>query len=228
MIPDSPKRQLGVFAKYWSPGAVKTRLAKTEGATPAAELYKAFLQTTLRRFSRTPCHRVLAYTPEERSSDFREMAGVEWQLQRQADGDLGHRIEHYFQSAFGDGQDQVVLIGSDSPNLPVDIVQTAFRSLEDKPVVLGPTTDGGYYLVGATSQSPDIFVGIDWSSDHVWHQTIQRLQSTSLGFAELPVWYDIDNRADLDCLSKDLAKTRASDPHLDWLRNRIEFIRTSQ
>ena len=82
----------------------------------------------------------------------------------------------------------MVLIGSDSPTMPAQFIDDAFAALDSDPVVLGPSRDGGYYLVGAAGQVPPIFTEIDWSTPAVWRQTVDRLGKAGCRFAELPPW----------------------------------------
>jgi hypothetical protein len=197
-------QKLGIFAKYWEAGQVKTRLAETEGAVRAAALYREFLRTSLQRFSGSTEKCVLAFTPRDRRNEFADLAGDDWELQTQADGDLGQRMKHFFAEAFHGGARQVVLIGSDTPTMPLDILRQAFAALDAPGVVLGPTSDGGYYLVGASRVVPDIFDGISWSTENVWTQTTERLTAADVAFHELPMWYDIDDRESLARLRQEL------------------------
>jgi rSAM/selenodomain-associated transferase 1 len=211
-------RQFGLFAKYWLPGQVKTRLAATEGPHRAAALYEAFLRTSLARFAKASARRVLAFTPRDRRDDFAALAGDSWHLQPQSEGGLGRRMREYFASAFAAGFQQALLVGSDSPTLPLEIIDQAFAALQIHDVVLGPTTDGGYYLVGAAREVPNIFEGIPWSTPQVWQHTVDRLQAADIGFHVLQPWYDVDDRAALDRLSVELGDPSVTDPELLALR----------
>ncbi len=198
--------QLGVFAKYWLPGAVKTRLAAVVGPRRASQLYLAFLEALLRRCESLDARRTLVYSPESRSGEFQELVGQSsWTLRPQGGGDLGRRLERYLSASFASGAQRVAVIGSDSPNLPLDYVRQAFERLRDHPVVLGPASDGGYYLVGASGAVPPIFDDITWSTDSVWRQTTARLERARIPFAELPAWYDVDDANDLARLRAELA-----------------------
>ena len=165
--------QLGMFAKYWEPGRVKTRLAAAIGDQAAQQPVPAVRADAVAATCRSsPSGAVLAYTPAERRTEFESLSPDGWLLAAQADGDLGQRMQDYFADAFRRGATRVVLIGSDSPNLPVDYVNDAFQQLDKYPVVLGPADDGGYYLVGAAGSVPPIFKGIEWGSSQVWTQTV--------------------------------------------------------
>ena len=195
---------LGIFAKYWQPGAVKTRLAQSIGADQASQLYRQFLQTMIHRFSRVADERMLCYWPPQRHQEFAAAGGRLWQLSQQSDGDLGRRMREFFVQARSEGYARTVLIGSDSPTLPADYLDQAFARLESDPVVLGPSGDGGYYLIGVSGKEPPIFDGIAWSTNSVWDQTVDRLRRAEIPFAELPAWYDVDDLEDLRQLHRNL------------------------
>jgi rSAM/selenodomain-associated transferase 1 len=207
-------RQFGLFAKYWQPGQVKTRLAATEGPQRAAELYKAFLQTSLERFAEVDARRVLGFTPRDRGDEFGELAGASWHLEPQSQGDLGRRMRDYFTSALAAGFQEVLLVGSDSPTLPLERIDQAFAALKNKDVVLGPTQDGGYYLVGAARRVPDIFENMPWSTSHLWRRTVDRLRAGEIGFCSLEPWYDVDDRTTLNRLRVELCRPDTADSAL--------------
>ncbi len=212
-------KQLGVMAKYWRPGAVKTRLAATIGPRRAAEIYRAILTTTLRRMSTVEARRVVAYAPADSRTEFAELVGREWGLQSQGGGDLGQRMERFFRIALENGRDRIVLIGSDSPSLPPDLVVESFEQLNHADVVLGPSEDGGYYLIGIKGRIPPMFQDIPWSSDRVWKTTVQLLTDHQCPFVELPRWYDVDEYEDLVRLWAQLNGELPSAPAFDSLRD---------
>jgi rSAM/selenodomain-associated transferase 1 len=196
--------EFGIFAKYWQPGAVKTRLARAIGAQLAADLYLDFVRMLMQRFAATADHRVLAITPAERLDAFRQLAGTDWRVVPQSEGDLGDRLRDYFAAARSRGAERTVLIGSDSPSIPGEFVAEAFQRLADHDVVLGPSHDGGYYLVGACGEYPAMFEDIDWSTTAVWEQTIGHLDRLHVPYYVLPSWYDVDVQEDLALLDRDL------------------------
>ena len=207
-----------MFAKYWEPGRVKTRLAAAIGDQAASSLYRRFVLTLLHRFAGVGQRRVLAYAPAERRTEFESLVADDWILASQGGGDLGERMQHYFAEAFRSGADRVVLIGSDSPNLPVEYVHDAFQQLDRYPVVLGPADDGGYYLVGAAGGVPPIFAGILWSSSQVWTQTVDLLRDADCPYGVLPAWYDVDDLAGLRRIHRDMADQEPLDEPLRRLR----------
>jgi uncharacterized protein len=211
--------ELAIFSKYWEPAQAKTRLAAAIGAEAASQVALALLTALLRRLADSAPRRVIVFTPTERRAEFAQLAGDAWSLHLQGDGDLGARLERYFTAAFRQGARRIIVIGSDSPTVPAAYLARAFELLRDRPVVLGPTTDGGYYLVGASQQVPPIFTGIDWGSPAVWRQTVQRLRHAGCPFAELPEWYDVDEVDDLARLRRELEGQPQPDaPLTDLLR----------
>ncbi len=214
------KTHFGMFAKFWQPGAVKTRLAETIGSAAAAAVHRESLRTLLVRFGSIASSRELVFTPGDRLAEFRALAPQTWQLEEQGTGDLGQRMARFFERAFASGRSRVVLIGSDSPTLPSSCVVRAFDALEHPAVVLGPCEDGGYYLVGARGDRvPPIFVDIDWSTEQVLRQTIARLEQNNIHHAILPTWYDIDSEADLLRLYDELTHFTSKDPVWATLRH---------
>ena len=199
-----------MLAKHWRAGEVKTRLAAAIGAERAAALYREFVSLLTRRLASVGDRRALAFSPPDARTAFAELAGSHWQLVEQSEGDLGQRMRRLFEELPVAPDSRVVLIGSDSPTLPVECVNEAFERLHEVPVVLGPTDDGGYYLVGAMGCVPPIFSGVPWGTAEVWDRTVRLLHDAGTRFATLPPWYDVDDVDDLVRLRDDAAKL----PHL--------------
>ncbi len=212
---------LGLFAKYWQPGQVKTRLANGIGTERAAAAYFQFVSTLLERLSDCGEQRWLAYTPHERASQFEGLLPDDWEMEPQAAGDLGLRMKAFFEHRFAEGCRRVVLLGSDSPNVPLEYVRQAFDRLQRHNVVLGPTEDGGYWLVGAAGGVPNIFDSIPWSTPQVWSASLAAIRSAGLSHSEVPTWYDIDEQEDLSRLIRDLQQNQGREPALDRLRDSL-------
>lgn len=201
---------LGLFARQPLPGAVKTRLAASLGPEKAARLYAAFLTDLVERIQVTGDRRLLGYTPagEEAVGYFRRLTAGRYELWEQPPGDLGGRITAFFAEAFARGAQRAVLIGSDSPTLPEEFIERAFQALRKSDCVLGPTADGGYYLIGLRAPQPALFRDIPWGEEGVLSCTVQRLQEQRLRLHLLPVWYDVDLEGDLIVLRGHLAALR--------------------
>jgi len=214
---------LGMFAKHWTPGRVKTRLAAEIGKQPAAEVHRLFVTALLQRFSGLADERVLAFDPPECRSDFQQEAGAAWQPLSQGSGDLGQRMEAFFAAGLARAK-HVVLIGSDSPDLPANCIAEAFEHLIDAEVVLGPAADGGYYLVGAAGSIPPIFSDMPWSTAELWPQTVRRLIEAGCRWHALPQWYDVDTAIDLTQLRMRLRRCQGNDLRLVSLADELTSL----
>ena len=222
-------RQLGILAKHWTPGNVKTRLIPSYGTDDAAALHRLFLETTLRRFAHLAERRVLSYTPEPFRSSFTEIAAGQWNVIPQPEGNLGERIINYFNEAFASGKKRVLLIGADTPHLPVSYIEAAFNALRQHDLVFVVSDDGGYCLVGASRPLDLLMVDIDWGSSRVWEQTRAKIRKLCWSLQQLPSWYDIDRPEDVTRLLKDFAihpylKRDTTDPYLSRLQEKLEKI----
>lgn len=225
--PASASQRLGVFAKYWEPGKVKTRLAASLGDVKAARIYQAFVAATIARLNAVAASRILAYSPadEQTHAAFEAANMGDWSIIPQSSGNLGQRMANYFDQQFQAGAERVVLLGTDSPNVPLVEVHEAFEHLKTDDVVLGPTEDGGYYLVGAARRTPRIFDNIPWSTSEVWPATLARLRQSGVSYAALDPWYDVDEVFDLHRLIEDLRDAREAEPALDiLLKHLLEVI----
>lgn len=187
-------RILAIFAKDPRAGTVKTRLAESTSPGWAASVAAAFLSDTIQRLNRLADQRFVVISPPDAVAYFGSLAGEQFSIIPQGDGDLGQRLQRFFQPQLHNDS-KVVVVGSDSPTLPVTYVEQAFAALSEADMVLGPATDGGYYLLGLARRLPPIFHGIDWGSEHVLEQTVSRLDS-DCRLALLPPWYDVDTLAD--------------------------------
>ncbi len=198
---------LGLLAKYWQPGQVKTRLAASIGDDNAAAIYRRMIETVLQRLGQIEGDHLLAYSPADRSGPFEAVLPTGWRIEPQFGSDLGSRMETYFSRRFREGYERVILLGTDSPDLPLAHVRTAMDALITHDVVLGPCEDGGYYLVGARRRVPPIFGSIPWGTSEVWKATVDALRSSELVYATLEPWYDVDDEADYRRLVDQIARS---------------------
>jgi len=198
--------QLAVFVRPPTAGKVKTRLSALFGERGAAELYRAFVEDTL-----DLCLRVAATgrvdvalwsagPDDEIVSEWADRLGTPLRLQ--PPGDLGVKLT----AAFDEGlrrYERVVIIGSDAPTLPIQLISAAFGSLDAAPIVLGPANDGGYYAVGASGKVPPSFEGVRWSTDRALEDTVTANAQRQV--AIIAPWYDIDDAEDLAVLRAHLS-----------------------
>ncbi|MBT8402118.1 MAG: TIGR04282 family arsenosugar biosynthesis glycosyltransferase [Rhodothermia bacterium] len=201
----SPDRTcLIVFAKPPEEGRVKTRLSPTLTPREAADLYRCFLYDSLAQYDRFGRPARLYLSEGDVPNDLPEMA-VETSIHRQEGDGLGSRMANAFLESFAAGFNASVIIGTDHPTLPDEFLQLAFDALaEPMQVVIGPSEDGGYYLLGMNHFFPVIFQDMEYSHPDVFGQTIERLLGTDAGITVLPAWYDVDTPEELERLQSHL------------------------
>ncbi len=188
-----------MMAKAPQAGEVKTRLCPPLSLESAAALYRGFLLDTIAKTTALgTAHPVLSYAPAHAEAFF-TAAAPNWRRQPQAGADLGARMHHCFTQLLGQGYDHVLLTGSDLPTLPLPIFHRALRlaASSQVDVIIGPSEDGGYYLMGLRAPCPALFANMTWSTSEVLAETVRRATALGLHIAYLPTWYDIDTPADL-------------------------------
>lgn len=208
------KKALIIFAKAPVPGTVKTRLQTDLGAEKTVEAYKSFVTGLTSQCARLKgVDRFLGCTPSKDHPFLREVATSNgMQLFNQKGNTLGERIFNALTYCSGKGYSQIVLIGSDSPSMPLDFIKKAFADLEKNDLVIGPCFDQGLYLIGAVkeklgklSRSVKIDTGKDVTT------ILETIPETGIKLSMLPFWYDIDNIDDYRFLKA----------HLDYLNKKL-------
>jgi uncharacterized protein len=183
--------KLIVFVKAPRPGAVKTRLAKAIGAPAAGAAYRQLVETLLNQLQGLGGVEV-CFSPDDAASEVQHWLKEGWSSSPQGDGDLGRRLQSAFQRAFHAGARRVVIIGSDCPAVRVEDIGEACGGLQTHDVVLGPATDGGYWLIGLRQPQPNLFRGVHWSTEDVFAETIQRAHHADLRVHLLRELADVD------------------------------------
>jgi len=184
-----------IFIKNPEPGKVKTRLAATIGNQKAYQIYLNLLKHTLRVAQQLKVNKQVWYSAFINTEDFINEPEFEKKLQQ---GDnLGERMFHAFADGFDEGCKNIVIIGSDCPDVTPSLLNQAFEELTTHDMVIGPSADGGYYLLGMNKLRADLFSDIDWSTEHVLDQTIAKAESLSLSISFLRELNDIDTIEDL-------------------------------
>ena len=201
-----------VFVKNPIPGAVKTRLQTRYTPDQVAALYTAFVRDVLERAESIDVdRRVIAFDPPDAESRVRALFGggvkAQWQFVPQVQDDLGARMREALVQQLDAGASAAVLIGTDIPSLPAYHITQAFDLLRTVDVVLGPSIDGGYYLVGVSKSTPEIFEDVEWSTPSVLAQTIDHVQHAGYTLGLVPPYFDVDTPEELDFL---LAHARAT------------------
>ena len=211
---------LAVFARAPVLGKVKTRLSPPLTAEQALALHRALVEDTLdhlSRIERPGIERLLLLSePLQDPSALNVPSG--WTTTVQANGGLGERLASLFYMGFRRGVTRLVVLGSDSPTVPPEVVHEAFDDLEHRKVVLGPAEDGGYYLLGCSEWIPELFRGIDWGTPEVLEQTMNVVKARKISVSTLIRWYDIDRSEDLEKLRQEIAYLKRSVPELVPIR----------
>ena len=199
-----------VVAKQPAPGQTKTRLCPPLTPDQAAYLYDCFLRDTLDTMRKVPgVQRVICFLPENAQEYFNKLA-PDMGLVCQRGTSLGERLDNLLTEALASGSQRVVVMDSDSPTLPVAYISQAFEKLTDADVVLGPTRDGGYYLIGLKQPQSHLLRQVQMSTPHVLSDTLSLAEATGLTVALLPAWYDVDTIADLHHLNREITEMSAN------------------
>ena len=190
-----PAPQTVLFVRAPRRGTVKTRLARSLGDDDALEAYRTLLTVTcdaLRGLSNVE----LRITPDDDIPELEPWRQPGWTLAPQGAGSLGERLAAAVEIHFRNGATSVVIIGSDCPDITAQDIRNAHNALTNADVVLGPATDGGYWLIGLRRPTVGVFDNIAWSTDAVFRKTCERAASLNLSLATLRPLDDVDTHDD--------------------------------
>jgi rSAM/selenodomain-associated transferase 1 len=211
-----------LFARNPVPGRAKTRLIPALGAEAAAELYRCFLLDSLEAAAGQRADVLVAVADADSLDAVRNLASPVCPradfLVQQGD-DLGQRMGHAFEAVFSRGYQGAVLVGTDVPSLPPLRVNDALRYCSSRDLVLGPSLDGGYYLIGLRKVIPECFADLPWGGPTVLVETLRRAHEAGASVSLLDPWYDVDTPEDLRVLRSHLTA-------LDLARDTIFCPRT--
>ncbi len=216
-----------VFAKKPRPNQVKTRLIPTFSPEQAASLYRAFLVDWCETLAELPnVALVIAYTPSGSQSDLQALIGKDVIYIPQMGDELGTRLTSATQWANEQEYAKILLVGSDSPTLPLSYISQARVILDSRDIVIGPGVDGGYYLIGFSASNvgatvPFIFEDIAWSTAQVFQQTVARVRSAEATLGLLPPWYDIDTAEDVAFLHAHISAMRLAGDTVQAVRTEV-------
>lgn len=186
------KNLLIVFVKNLVQGKVKTRLAKTIGNQAALDIYKELISITESETEKLDLTRHIYYSQEIEDSlwknDLKFLQNGE---------DLGEKMQNAFQNGFDQGYENIIIIGSDLPNITREIIETGFEKLTDNSLVFGPADDGGYYLLGMSQMTHSVFENKPWSQSTLLKLTLQELNGQERSYSLLETLNDIDTYEDL-------------------------------
>ena len=184
-----------IMIKNPIPGRTKTRLAAEVGDERALRMYGQLLRHTREQvLGLRDITRYLHYSDEVDTED--DWSNRDFLKLIQVGEDLGARMAAAFDHAFVRGHDRVVIIGSDCPGLTTDTLKEAFAALTTHELVIGPASDGGYYLLGMRHAHPELFTDMSWSTDGVCKETLSRARVRGLSVSQLPTLTDVDHLAD--------------------------------
>lgn len=211
--PPTPATLL-IFAKTPRPGHVKTRLARAWGAAAAAQIYRRLGRQVVSQLAGAPAQTVLCFDPPGSEDEIRAWLGGQGvrAFVPQGDGDLGERMSRATTAAFAQGAQAVVVTGTDAPAVGAETVARALDALRCADVVIGPSSDGGYYLIGLVAPQPALFADMPWSTERVFRETTSRCAALGLRVTCLPVESDIDRPEDVppELAARLMSSTRTS------------------
>lgn len=188
------KNALIIFTKNLVYGKVKTRLAATIGNDKAFSVYKKLIEHTYLITKQFNCNKIVFYSDELIEED---IWNSDYQKQVQIGNDLGERMMNAFNLAFKHNYKQIIIIGTDCAELNDDIINKAFVELNKYDVIIGPASDGGYYLLGIKEMHKQLFENIKWSTSRVFDETIGCCNNIGLKYYLLPTLHDVDEEKDL-------------------------------
>jgi rSAM/selenodomain-associated transferase 1 len=215
-----------IFVRTPEKGTVKTRLSAVLDEYAILELYRRFVLDLLRTLSQGAFDVHICFYPAAAGKSIRRWLGGRYVYTAQKGDDLGERLKAAFLKAFADGFRKVVIIGSDSPDLPGELLKEALDSLDKEDAVIGPALDGGYYLIGfrAGRLLQEVFVGIEWGTPTVYTSTMGVFKEHCYDVHVLPGWRDIDTYEDIRAFMREHHETPSG--HLltlDYLRTHKEI-----
>jgi rSAM/selenodomain-associated transferase 1 len=200
-----------LFVKLPGAGKVKSRLARDMDGDIVHRLYECMVLDAIDMLKQAKTPFRICFTPPGEQEPVRRWLGQAYSYMPQTGEDLGERMEQAFTRVFSEGVEKALLIGSDIPSLNAEIVNEAFQSFSACDAVIGPASDGGYYLIGFQKSTfvPGIFHSMAWSTKTVFRETFGRLQKASLTVHRLPELTDIDTRQDVESF---LSHARHAEP----------------
>lgn len=191
-------KALIVFVRYPEPGKVKTRLAEGTSKEFASDVYKICTEKIFNEISALKYfNRYMFYSAEEDKDKIIKWTNSEFVYYHQQGNDLGERMLNAFRTIFNQQNQKAIIIGTDIPDLSNEIILEAVDALDKNDLVIGPSYDGGYYLLGMKKVYTELFKNMEWSSGSVFGSTVKKAKSIHLKVQELPLLRDIDTKKEL-------------------------------
>ncbi len=198
-----PEPRIIIFVKAPRPGFVKTRLAATIGNEAACDAYRQLTETVLANLAPLPrsIEVELRFTPDDAKNEITQWLQANWKAQSQGEGDLGERMHRAFTETNG----PTIVIGSDCPEVRLSDLHAATKALQTHDAVIGPATDGGYWLIGLNAPCPVLFEEIKWSTGEVLKMTLEKAREAGLTIKILRELADVDTGEDWERWKKPVA-----------------------
>ena len=213
------KNALICFLKYPKPGHVKTRLAAELDQMSAAQIYEALAERVLTEiYPLAGSYEILLYVdPAHDMETYRKWIGDSWSFYSQEGDDLGERLSQAMGACFIAGYEKVAIIGSDCIGMEQEFIEDVFTKLDDDPFVIGPSSDGGYYLIASREDAPWLFEDVAWSTESVMETTLDKIEA--LGMEN----HILEEKLDVDTLD-DLVRFRKELPESHFLATKIDHL----
>ena len=189
------RQKLIIFVKAPRPGFVKTRLAKAIGPEEACRAYNQLVTTLLGQLSGLK-EVELRFAPDDAGREIAHWLRPTWSAMPQGEGDLGERLRRAFDQSFAAGWERVAIIGSDCPAVTERDILDSWNLLTDHDTVLGPASDGGYWLIALKAPAANLFTNIDWSTSYVLEQTLAQVAQSNQACHLLRELPDVDTAED--------------------------------
>lgn len=216
--PDHGDCTLVIMAKAPKPGRVKTRLAPSLPVEAIAAFYRCLLEDTMALAHSLSSVEVVMMCPASDVDELARLAGGGVRVVAQTGEGLAAGLTSVFEHFAVDGQKRVIAFNSDSPHLPASALERAFEALAACDVVVGPTHDGGYYLVGAKASHPGLFNGDRMGTSNALDTLLERIRTLGLSVLQTDPFYDIDVASDLVRLEEELERSPQKAPRTAaWL-----------
>ncbi|MBM4053735.1 MAG: glycosyltransferase [Planctomycetes bacterium] len=218
------KAALILFVNYPKPGKVKTRLAHETNENFATDIYCCFIKDSLERFRNIKADLIPFISEKNKVRSFQQNFNFTSKCYDQSSGHLGIRMKHAMKVMFSDKFNHVAIIGSDCPDIPLSYINNAFSKLVKNDVVIGPSGNGGYYFIGCSNPRAlnSLFNDIEWNTDKVVLQTINKIKTEGFSYSLVKEWRDIDCLEDLKNCNRNAGKRKFTHSHT------INYLRTNK
>ncbi len=200
MIEKEIKNAIIIFTRYPEPGKVKTRLADSIGENSSCLIHKILAERIFNEcllLNKNDFQAFVFYPKENSEEQIRDWIDRRFILHHQIGNTLGEKMKNAFDTVFSLGFKKIVITGTDIPDISKSLLSKCFLELEKNDLVIGPSNDGGYYLLGMNKFTHEVFDNIKWSTDSVFQKTIEIINENNLSFTTIEKLIDIDVKEDL-------------------------------